>query len=242
MIRRRSTLLARSGVAAGFTLVEVLIALAILTIIGAISFMAIGNAIEVRDWLAREDEVDRSARVALTRVTRELSLAFLTEQTQAVNSYRTVFVGTDGSDADSVWFSTMSHHRTLRDSRECDQSEVTLWTQEDSDSGGLVLLHRESPRIDQEPDEGGAVLPLATGVKRFELRYLDPVTNEWRDDWDTTGIDTTNRLPRAIEVLLVLIAPDPDDEDSTLDRPYLTTVLVERADRLTRSLLQGGSG
>lgn len=225
----------------GFTLIEVMVSLAVLVVIGTMAFIATKNAIDLRDWLEKEDEVDRSARVTMAKLTRELRLAFLTENVTAVNTYKTVFIGQDGDDADTVWFATMAHHPSYRESAESDQAEVTVWTQDDPDhDGALMLLHRESPRIDQTPDEQGQVLPLATNVKRFDLRYLDPTTNEWRDDWDSTGIDTPARLPRAIQILLVLNATDPDDEDVTVERPFVTTVLVERASRLTRSALATG--
>lgn len=228
----------------GFTLLEVMVALGIMAVIAALTWGALAGAFQARDFLEESDQHDRSARVALGRISRELSLAFLTSHTDAVNTYRTVFIAKDGDGDDQVWFSTLAHRRTIRDSRECDQSEITLWTESDPNggSGDLVLLHRESGWIDHEPDKGGTVLPLATSVARFDLRYLDSETGEWRDEWDTTGADTPNRLPRAVEITLVLRGPDPEDEDSTVEKPYLTTVLVERANRLKKSMLSGNSG
>lgn len=227
---------------AGFTLIEVMVALAIMAVIAALTWGALSGSLDTRDYLDEQDEIDRSARVALARLTRELSLAFLTTNTEAVNTYRTVFVAKDADGTDQLWFSTLAHRRTIRDSRECDQAEITLWTEDDPDgeSGDLVLLHRESERIDHEPDKGGLILPLATGVARFDLRYLDPQSGEWREEWDSTGAETPNRLPRAVEITLVLRGPDPDDEDARVERPYLTTVMVERGDRMQKSLLSGG--
>ncbi len=228
----------------GFTLIEVMVALAIMGIIAMLTWGTLSGALDTRDYLDEQDELDRSARTALSRLQRELALAFLTSNTTA--SYKTVFVAKDADGADSVWFSTMAHRRTIRDSRECDQAEITLWTEDDPDggSGDLVLLHRESERIDEEPDKGGSVLPLATRVASFDLRYLDPTTGEWREDWDTQGSETQERLPRVVEIKLVLRGPDPDsdDEDATVERPYLTTVLVERASRLQKSMLSGDQG
>lgn len=219
---------------AGFTLVEVVVALAILSVIGLLSWGAVNGALQARDYLESSDEVDRSARLALGRITRELSLAFLTSNTGAVATYKTVFIGKDSEGGDQLWFSTMAHHRSIRDAREGDQAEVTLWTEPDpnGEGGEYALLHRESGRIDEEPDKQGVVLPLATGVARFDLRYLDGQTSEWRDEWDTTGPDTPNRLPRAVQIVLVLTGPDPDDDERTVEHPYLTTVLLERGQRL----------
>ena len=228
----------------GFTLIEVMVALAIMTVIAALTWGSLSGALDTRDFLEQQDEVDRSARIAIARLQHEFSLAFLTENTAAVNTYKTIFVGKDAEGSDQVWFATMAHRRTIRDSRECDQAEVTLWTEDDpnGDSGDQVLLHRESPRIDQEPDKDGVILPLATGVARFDLRYLDPTTGEWKTEWDTQGADTPNRLPRAVEITLVLRGPDPNDENARIEHPYLTTVVIERASRLQKSLLDSSTG
>ena len=223
---------------AGFTLIEVIVALGIMALIASMTWAAMAGTFSLRDYLDEQDSLDRSARVAISRLTRELSLAFLTENTTSYNTYRTVFVGEDNDDEDQLWFSTMSHRRAYRGTHECDQAEVTLFTDEDPEfSGRRVLLHRESPRVDNEPDQDGVVLPLATSVSRFDLRYLDPKTGEWRDDWDTQGTETPNRLPRAVQIVLTLVGPDPDDEDRVVEYPYVTTVLVARADRLSRTLL-----
>jgi prepilin-type N-terminal cleavage/methylation domain-containing protein len=88
----------------GFTLLEVVIAIAVLTIMAALAWETIGGAMRARDYLAFEEELDRSGRIAMARVHRELSLAFLTKNTAAVNTYRTVFVGKDDNDTDQIWF------------------------------------------------------------------------------------------------------------------------------------------
>src|SRR5690606_31674871 len=85
-----------------------------------------------------------------------------------------------------------------------------------------------------EPAEDGRIWPLAYGVETFNLRYLDGRTGEWMDEWDTRAADTANRLPRAVQIGLVLLAGDPDgDDDDTIEVPYLTTVILEYADPLT---------
>ena len=135
-----------------FTLVEVIVAMTILAFIGTLSFSTIMGALQTRDILEAEDAVNQSARVAMDQIRRELSLAYLTPSTGAINTYRTVFVGQD-SNPDRLWFNSLSHQRLYRDTRECDQTEITLWTEEDPhDDDAKVLLHREAPRIDQEPD------------------------------------------------------------------------------------------
>jgi general secretion pathway protein J len=224
---------------AGFTLLEIIVALGVLAIIAALTFETITNAVRARDMLEANDALNQTARTALAKIKRDLSLAYLTSQTQAVNTFRTVFVA-HNDNPDRLWFTSLSHQRLYRDARECDQTEITLWTEDDpTTDGALVLLRREAPRIDQDPEQGGAILPIAYGVKEFEVRFQDPTTNEWRDDWDTTGTETPNRLPRAAQIVLTLLGPDEEDEEKLVSRPFTTQVILEYAPPLKRDLLAG---
>jgi len=224
---------------AGFTLVEVIVALAILAMIGVITFTTISTTLHARDYLEEDDVQNQSARIALARIKKDLELAWLTPNVQAVNSFRTLFVARDGN-PDQLWFNTLSHQRLYRDARECDETEVTYWTEDDPNNhNALVLLRREAPHIDQEPDKGGSPMPLAYGLRTFDITLLDPTTNEWKNEWDTTGADTPGRLPRAARVLLELYGPDPDDDSRQKTRSYFTTVILQFGPPLAKDLLTG---
>ncbi|NOY25916.1 MAG: prepilin-type N-terminal cleavage/methylation domain-containing protein [Oligoflexia bacterium] len=217
----------------GFTLLEVIVALGILGVIAALAFSALRGSLNARDFMEGEEEFSRSAGTALDRVSRDLELAYLTSNTSAIATYQTVFIGKDGNQLDELWFATLGHQRRFANSRECDQAEITLWTEPDPEnSDASVLLIRESQRIDERPEADGPVMPLAHGVQRFDLRYLDPTTGEWTDDWDSTGADQPNRLPRAVEIVLVMLAPDPDDPEKMKPRSFVRTVQLAFASTL----------
>lgn len=220
---------------AGFTLLEVVVSLAVLALIGTLTFSTIASALNTRDLLEADDAVNQSARIAMARIRRDLSLAYLTANVTAVNTYMTLFVAQDGN-PDRLWFATLAHQRLYRGTRECDQSEITYFTADDPDTrGAMALLRRESPRIDQAPERDGLIEPLAYDVTAFDVRFLDPKLNEWKDEWDTTGADTPNRLPRAAQVTLTLLAPDPEDDEKQVERTFFTTVILEFAEHIQRS-------
>lgn len=208
----------------GFTLVEVLVSLGLLALIGTMAFMSIASATNAQAVLENEDATNQAARVAMSTIRRDLAMAYLTPNTSAVNTYRTLFTGSNG-DPDRLWFASLSHHRKIRDSREADQTEITYWTEDDPNiSQASVLLRREAPRIDQEPERDGVIYPLAYRVKSFNLRYLNSDTAEWVEEWDSTGADHPNVLPRAVQVVLVLLQPDSDDPEKLTERTYASTV------------------
>lgn len=243
----------------GMTLMEVMIALAIITVLSTLGWASLNDAIQLNQVLSNNDDTIRGARVAMERLRRELQLAYLTPNrpgsiagvdpsnpwnglvdpnaaqqgtvTLGEPTYLTVFVAKD-NDPDQLWFATLAHQRLYKNSRECDQAEITVWGESARREQGVgsVLFHRESPRIDGEPDEDGRIWPLAYNVRSFNTRFLDNVTYEWYDSWDSNSSDTPYRLPRAVQIGLVLLAPDPDDEDRTVEMPYLTTVPLNYAD------------
>ena len=223
------------------TLMEIMVSMAVLSMIGAMSWTALGQTFMARDALERQDAVHQQARVALERMSRELSLAYISGNISVPNSYRTVFVGKDEEPADSLWFAAISHHRIYRDSREADQTELTYWVEPDpNDRDSYVLLHREAPRIDHEPDKDGTILPLAYGVKRLDFKYLDGSDFEWEDEWDTTGVEHPNKLPRAVRIILVLEGPSASDPEETEEFTYATTVMLEFSGAVKRSALASG--
>ena len=221
----------------GFTLVEIVVAVGLLAIIATIAFMSITASVNAQAILEEEDATNQAARVAISTLRRDFSMAWLTPNVTAINTYRTLFVGQNG-DPDRAWFASISHHRKIRNSRECDQTEITLWLEDDPETEGTyVLLRREAPRIDQEPERDGVIYPLAYRVKSFDLRYLVSETAEWVEDWDSTGAERANQLPRAVQVVLVLMGPDPEDDDEMSPRSYVTTVPLFFGKALTKEAM-----
>ena len=86
-------------------------------------------------------------------------------------------------------------------------------------------------------------MPIARGVTRFDLRYLDGQTGEWKEEWDTNGSETPNRLPRAVQIVLELTSKDPNgDDDDTVTTPYVRTVMLSMAEPQNRSAFARGNG
>ncbi len=194
----------------GLTLIEVMVAIAILLVMSAVVAESLRNSITFHNLLSDRDSTVRAARVALSKLKRDIQLSYLSPNRGNPDRFMTVFVGMN-DEPDKLFFASLNHQRLYLDSRESDMTEITVWTEQNPDGPGYVLYHREAPRIDEEPDEQGVVWPLAYNVRSFSLRYLDQLSGEWRDEWDTRSADTPYRLPRAVEIGLVLIAPDPED-------------------------------
>ncbi len=218
----------------GFTLIEVLIAVVILSLITLLVWQSMGSMNASRERSQKKDEVFRGATVALSRLSRDLSMAVLFSKPEFLGlsaggqqATKSVLIGTNSGDQDKLTFMSFSHIRYQKNVKESDLAEITYFLEKD-DEGGLesyILKKREASPPDDQPEEGGNTVALLTGVKQLNFRYYDVTKAEYRDDWDTTKVDYLNRLPRAVEITLVL--QDPIDEEATVR--FSTVALLEMA-------------
>ena len=219
----------------GMTIIDVVISVAILLTLTVVCTWSLRNAMQINHMFEKRTNAVRNVAPLLRR---EIKLAFLTPNIQAVNSYRTVFNGKN-EDPDQLIFTSQSHRRLYWDSRESDQTEISIWAEPmPNGEDGYVIYHRESARIDEEPDKDGIIQPLAYNVKSLNFRYLDGIRNEWTEEWDSLSADHLNRLPRAVELSMVYLLPHPTDEGEWVERPQKTTVLLHHAEPIVRSALE----
>jgi general secretion pathway protein J len=183
--------------ARGFTLLELVIAMAITASIGVMTIGAFRQVDHARE-IAR-DQTDRyaSGRLALTRLAHEVSMAFLSDNFDRTRTRErlTVFVGRE----DELLFATMAHQRLYRDVKESDQSVVGYTLDADPDHPGeQALFRREKARLDDEPDRGGRKDLVADHVTSFRIRYWDARRNDWSREWSTKSVDHPNDLPTRV--------------------------------------------
>jgi general secretion pathway protein J len=197
--------------ARGFTLVEVLIAATITAVVGVMVAGAFSRAAAARDLAEAQDERFGGARQALTRMSRELSEAFLSEHYDH-KRYRerpTVFRGKDSGERDSLLFATFTHARLLRDAKESDQALVEYTVDRDPDLPGEdALWRREKPRIDDQPDRGGTRAVVLQHLKGFDVQYWDWKRQEWVNEWDSTSVERKDFLPTRVRLRVRLQMPD----------------------------------
>lgn len=197
---------------AGVTLVEALVAIAILAIVTSLIWG--GYAQTARNKERVETDLDRHHTVqsALNRMTRELSMAYVSAQlnpSPSMQTVQTAFVGTDRSRGDRLDFCTFAHRRLIRDSHIGDQAEVSYFLTDHPEGGRRkVLARREQPRPDDRPDRGGRVQMLIEDVEDLQFEYLDPLSGEWVQRWDTTqAAGQPNRLPSQVKITLTIPHP-----------------------------------
>jgi general secretion pathway protein J len=197
--------------ARGFTLMEVMIAASITAMMGALVAGAFGRAAAARDLAEAQEERFTGARQALSRMSREVSEAFLSEHydRKRFRERLTVFKGKDEGDRDSLLFATFAHARLLRDAKESDQAVVAYDLDADpAHPGEQALYRREKARIDDQPDRGGARAVVLEHVRGFDAQYWDWKRQEWVREWDTTAAENKDRLPTRVRLRVKVLMPD----------------------------------
>lgn len=193
----------------GFTLLELLVAVAVLAFITMLLYGAFSGMKRTRDGLARVQDRYREGRVALGRLVRDLQSAYISAHqpfNQGIVVQKTAFIGHEGNPGDRVDFNAFSNIRRDRNSHVSDQIEISYFSSESlEESGTTDLVRRTSEYPDEKPEAGGRIDVVATDIDLFNLEYLDPTTSQWSDTWDTTqATGQTNRLPLQVRITLVL--------------------------------------
>jgi general secretion pathway protein J len=208
----------------GMTLIELALAIGILAIMGTLTWSSIGRSFDAKDAVSDIDARYHNARTAMDRMSRELSMAFLTAPSRDLGleqQWKTIFKAKKGSPFYEISFTAFAHQILREDAKESDQCEIGYFGDHDPDDRSkFVLIRREDPRIDKEPEKGGREDVLAEGVRDFKLRFFDPKDDDWTDEWDTTKADQALRLPTIVEITMVI-----EDEDGK-DLPLITKTRI----------------
>lgn len=192
----------------GFTLIELLVAITILAMISILIYSAFSGMRMSREGIQRMSDRYREGRLAMARISRELASAYVSSHApidQSIVVVKTAFIGTRGTPADRVDFNSFANVRMDRDSHESDQVEISYYGETDRKEKGTQLVRRVTSKLDVEPKRGGRVEVLATDIDLFDLEYLDPLTGQWTETWDTTqATGQIGRLPLQVRIILVL--------------------------------------
>jgi general secretion pathway protein J len=199
----------RRRVQAGFTLIEVMLALAILAFITTIMWGSFSQtATDKRAIEAAQDRL-HTVRVALTRMAREIEMAYLSgAENTALVERRTFFVGSAHGDVDDLSFSTFAHQRLRGGLAEGDTSVVRYYGERDPDDRRVLnLMRRETRRLQAEDPKTipGEAYVLCPDVAKVKFAYYDHKKKEWSTDWTTMDASGAQYLPTHVRIMLTVL-------------------------------------
>jgi len=216
----------------GFTLLEVLVSMAILAIILATIYSAYTTNVEAIQIARQNGEVHQTARIVLDRMTKDLQSALIQageDRKEESGASQKAKLGQAGKDrkeesgssekiklglvgqqreinrrrADRIDFTTVTHLPLTERGPSSDLCEIGYLVSEDPEGKVLVLLKRDDPTADEDFTEGGSLQEIARNVIEFNLTYLDS-RGEESDKWSTLEGGAESGLPALIKLRLVL--------------------------------------
>jgi prepilin-type N-terminal cleavage/methylation domain-containing protein len=194
----------------GFTLIEVLLAMAILALIMTGVYTSFSTASQsVQHAEAARDETDL-ARTLIARLSHDIENADCVH----VAAYSAVFYGkkdeveTEGVRRrhDSLAMTTLTNF-PRPDSKETELLEAGYYFKEKADNKGYSLMRREKRELskDAPPLEGGVEYEITDQVNELRFRYSnDGLT--WLDEWGDKDRCSTKGIPPIVEMTLVLLS------------------------------------
>ncbi len=181
-----------SGTAArGFTLIEVLTALLVLSLLALMSYRGLSAVLDAREHVQAETEKWRRVAAFFVRFERDVELASprpVRFATGTAPAWRGETVASSDVRLEFSRFASSEGVDTARriGYRLNDEQEIELWVW---------------PGLDVAPDTVPARYPLLAGVKLFELQYLNSAL-AWVDAWPLSPADPP--IPRAVRLRIVL--------------------------------------
>ena len=199
----------------GMTMIEVLVSMAILVMMLVAVWSTFNSTLRGIEITEKSQERSMVIRTAISRMTSELSMAYLSfNRPQAEPRHFTYFEGRSSGGNDNVTFSAFAHLRMRKDANESDQSLIQYFVADDpDDSSRQHLYRRESRRLTGDlPEELEKYFPayvVLEDVDSLELEYWDQQKNEWLDEWSTVGTDgQPDRLPERIKIKIGVMEGD----------------------------------
>ena len=213
------------GSSRGFTLLEILLAMALLAMVVAMISLSLSGSLRAIEAAQAQGDIYRRAQIALQRISEDLASAWLPDDVEWVGTSR----AGEGGRQDSLQFASMAHvvfdpeHQqvglgiiryTVRNSKDRpDELELLR---------GDALYRPLEKGVEREAPQG---LVLSDRLRSVEWRYLDD-QGEVLDDWDTGAMGADDPQKRRLPVAVSCRLEYWLDHDRQTTRTFSTMVLV----------------
>ena len=177
---------------AGYTLIEVLISVAILAVVMTMVSLTFLSTVQMVHIVNEEQGQEHLARTCLSLMAEDLMMARKHPRFPWITRNGEF----DGQSADLLAFVFTGHASGGENMQESGLSRV-LYAREGDRLSRLTLRNLQGV-----VPEGIERIDLATGVVAFDLRYYDDTLRKWVDEWDGK---VRKSLPRAVMIQLTLM-------------------------------------
>jgi type II secretory pathway component PulJ len=192
----------------GLTLLEVMIAIAVLVLMMSLAWRTISNTSDSRRRFEAYEQRNHELRMAMNRIVADFEHAYLSRNEDQTASYpRTMMIAKSGSKLPEIRFSTLGHRVLWADANESEQAVISYISRNDPARPGVVdWVRREQRRLSNEPPDD---LPaeydvIVRDIVSAKLEFWNWKNLDWQDTWDTTQSDgQKGMLPSRVRITIV---------------------------------------
>jgi type II secretion system protein J len=190
-----------------FTLLELLVAMALMTIIASSLYASLSIGFKAKESSETAMDMSRSGQITMEILKQEIMAALPPDGLLAGQFKGLDERDDDGNNSDTLTFYSVNHNQiddeTASDIRKI---QLALVVPEDSEEQIVVrsiTTNLLSPKTPEPVEE-----TICRKVRALNFRYFDGY--EWQDGWDS--IDNDDSLPQAVEITIKLGEKDDPEE------------------------------
>jgi prepilin-type N-terminal cleavage/methylation domain-containing protein len=202
-----------SGNKRGFTLLEILIAVFILTTVLSTVYAAYRGTFQIIHDSERDDEIYGMARNTMLRIIKDLSAV-----TTSGGTFRFVCRASETAGANfmDIAFTSRAHLSWVENESSGTLAAISYYVDEDGPEGSIRLLRRDVPSVEagsEVPERPGFI--ICEGLYSLTYKFTDS-SGQGHDSWDSIAGATgeNNKIPAMAFIELKLV--NPQDKE----RPY----------------------
>jgi general secretion pathway protein J len=202
----------------GMTLLEVMIALAILSVMMVLTWQTISHTTGNRRTFEQYEERNHELRNAMGRIVDDFEAVYLSRNEDVNASHpRTLLQAKAQSRVPKIRFSTLGHRPLWADANESEQTVIEYLARNNPDpehSSEVDLIRREQRRPSNQPpeEEPSEYDILARDIVSLKLEFWNWKNLAWQEEWDTTQSDGQRGwLPSRVRITLTVHGPDGKD-------------------------------
>nr|HEX4317356.1 type II secretion system protein GspJ [Kofleriaceae bacterium] len=194
---------------AGLTLMEIMIAIAIMVVMMTLAWKTISNSSQVRTSFENFEARNNELRMTMARITSDFESMYLSKNEDTSNQHpRTMLIAKSQSKAPDIRFSTLNHRVLWADANESEQTVVSYMLHADPENPEITdWIRREQRRESNQPpeEEPGDYDILVHDIVSAKIEFFNWKTVEWQDFWDTTQADSQKGwLPSRVRITLTV--------------------------------------
>jgi prepilin-type N-terminal cleavage/methylation domain-containing protein len=191
----------------GFTLLEILVTLAILSVVFSLLYMTFNQSMMVMAAAGDRAEVIQEGRLILERMGAELKGSFITPAGNRPPVFPYGLIGRSSKEGeyyqDQLDFTSLTPPYADSQGGEGEILEIGYFLEREPGGKGLTLFRRQDEPLDGDLQRGGRTLSIRDGVRGLSFTYFDR-QGQTQKEWNSLDGIRRYQLPSRIEILLTL--------------------------------------